>query len=302
MKIFCHIPRENWIVDRMGQEFATHSKHDISFTSLDCDKIWLLASWCWKQIPVRVLAEKPVLCMIHHEVPEKFKDQRLIDFKSRDQFVDVYHTADRQTKELISCYTSKPVKLIQYWVNDDFWDRKKVLDNKISFKDDSAFKIGSFQRDTEGSDLVTPKLEKGPDLFCDFVEKFEHAKKHIILGGWRRQYVIRRLSTANINYTYFEKQSLERVREMYCNLDLYVVSSRYEGGPQAILECAALKVPIISRDVGIARDILPDACVNNDLLKCGIPSTKEIDAAFNSVMRYKISDQIKIYDNLLEFL
>jgi glycosyltransferase involved in cell wall biosynthesis len=38
---------------------------------------------------------------------------------------------------------------------------------------------------------------------------------------------------------------------------LYIVSSRYEGGPRSIFEAGATKTPIISTKVGIAEDILP---------------------------------------------
>ena len=31
----------------------------------------------------------------------------------------------------------------------------------------NKFIIGSFQRDTLGSDLISPKLEKGPDILAD---------------------------------------------------------------------------------------------------------------------------------------
>ena len=41
-------------------------------------------------------------------------------------------------------------------------------------------------------------------------------------------------------------------------MDLYIVSSRYEGGPRSIFEAGATKTPIISTRVGIAEDILPN--------------------------------------------
>ena len=50
--------------------------------------------------------------------------------------------------------------------------------------------------------------------------------------------------------------SFKELNELYNLLNLYVVSSRYEGGPQAIMECALIKTPIISTDVGIASEIL----------------------------------------------
>ena len=48
----------------------------------------------------------------------------------------------------------------------------------------------------------------------------------------------------------------QELNELYNCLDLYIVSSRYEGGPQAILECAASKTPILSTKVGVAPEVL----------------------------------------------
>ena len=94
MKIFCHVPRENWIVDRMGSEFLQHSSHNVSLDRIeeDTEIIWLLASWCWNQIPENILYEKKVVCTIHHEVPEKFDAARKANFLQRDRFVDQYLT------------------------------------------------------------------------------------------------------------------------------------------------------------------------------------------------------------------
>ena len=43
--------------------------------------------------------------------------------------------------------------------------------------------------------------------------------------------------------------SFETLNELYNILDLYIVASRIEGGPQAILECAVTKTPVISTDM-----------------------------------------------------
>ena len=42
------------------------------------------------------------------------------------------------------------------------------------------------------------------------------------------------------------------LNELYNLLNLYIVSSRIEGGPQAIVECG-LQDPIISIDVGLVE-------------------------------------------------
>ena len=40
--------------------------------------------------------------------------------------------------------------------------------------------------------------------------------------------------------------SITKMNKLYNILDLYIVSSRFEGGPQSIMECAVTKTPIIS--------------------------------------------------------
>ena len=60
----------------------------------------------------------------------------------------------------------------------------------------------------------------------------------------------------NIDYVYLEMVTFEELNELYNILDLYIVSSRIEGGPQAVVECGITKTPIISTDVGFATDIL----------------------------------------------
>ena len=49
---------------------------------------------------------------------------------------------------------------------------------------------------------------------------------------------------------------LEVVNKLYNVLDLYLVTSRVEGGPQAIFECALTKTPILSTKVGVAPEVL----------------------------------------------
>ena len=60
----------------------------------------------------------------------------------------------------------------------------------------------------------------------------------------------------NIPYVYYELVDIKDLNELYNCLDLYIVSSRVEGGPRSIMECALTKTAIISTDVGIASLIL----------------------------------------------
>jgi glycosyltransferase involved in cell wall biosynthesis len=305
MKIFCHIPREDWFCDRFGGEFARNSRHQVSHTDLGSDIIWILAGWCWKQIPHEALHNTKIVCTIHHEVPQKFIGQRKDDFLLRDQFVDAYHVPCEQTRKFIAQWTKKPIFKLGYWCNSDIWTVKDRKDCKKQFQlPDDALIVGSFQRDTEGSDLKTPKLEKGPDRFCNYVEKIVKTgvNVHVLLNGWRRQYVMNRLDEAGIPFSYHELPSIEDVSKMYSACDLYVVGSRYEGGPQSILECASTLTPIVSTDVGMAGDILPSNCVismeKEDPLY--FPTDEDVVTAYNNVKKFYIENHVPKYDKLFD--
>ena len=99
---------------------------------------------------------------------------------------------------------------------------------------------------SEGFDLVSPKLIKGPDIFISKIKKLSKQKKNlkVVLTGKRRAYVINQLKKYNIDFAYFEMTSFKTLNELYNILDLYMVTSRVEGGPQAILECAIQKLQL----------------------------------------------------------
>ena len=266
MSIFILGPNENWICDRFVEEWKNANPLPTTQNMHDASIIWLLADWCWTRIPQEVLSKKKVVASVHHITPSKFGVMEKNDFANRDQYVDLYHVPCEKTKEQIEPFTNKPIWVQPFWANSNLWFEMNENDRNSLRKEmglnDSHFLIGSFQRDTEGHDLISPKLEKGPDLFCDAVETlskhYQNKGKEVrvLLAGWRRQYVIKRLVAANIKYYYAELPPFEQVNRLYSALDLYIVAARYEGGPQAIVECALTKTPIVSTDVGLASEFL----------------------------------------------
>jgi glycosyltransferase involved in cell wall biosynthesis len=272
-KVYVLAPNEDWIVDRFVKEW-NEDNSDISVTNPKrADVIWLFADWCFNQIPYELLANKRVITTIHHIVPEKFKTQQLYEFRARDSITSVYHVPNEHTKKFIEPLTTKPIHVIPYWANQKIWKKtstKFELREKYKIPQD-AFVVGSFQRDTEGAGIsqgiYQPKLEKGPDLLADYLESVGKIKNnlYVVLAGWRRQYLIERLSAANILHSYIDKPEQIVLNDLYQTLDLYSVSARYEGGPQSLLECGLLDVPMVSRDVGMATQVLCPSAIRNNL-------------------------------------
>jgi len=303
MNVAILAPRENWICDSLAKQFCDYSSLDSYVIedgmNLGLDLLWLVAPWIWSWIPAEYLRSVPVVCTIHHVVPGKFN---VAEFKERDKFVDTYQVPCEKTKNDIKKYTDKPIHIFGYWIDQRIWypeDREEAK-KKLNL-DNGKLIIGSFQRDTEGSDEVSPKLEKGPDIFCDYMERLNKDYPiHVLLGGWRRQYVINRLKKADIPFTYLELPPQDTVRTMYCACDLYVVPSRHEGGPQALLECARTKTPIISTDVGRARELLPEKCIVNLPEDVYFPTEEDVKQNYIVSEEHILETKAKLFDSLLE--
>jgi len=300
MKIFVSKINESWIVDRVRNEWLENNK-EISTNSIrNADIIWIVAPWLWKKIPLRHLKNKIVVCSMYHL---DGSNAEIEDFLQRDQYVDYYHVISKNTERQIRPLTEKTIKSIPFWVDDKvFFEIKNKQELKKSLNlDQNKYYIGSFQRDTEGSDLKSPKLIKGPDRLIEIIaSKFTNNKKiEVILTGKRRQYVISELEKIGVPYTYFEMADLKLLNELYNVLDLYIVSSRIEGGPQAIIECGLSKTPIISTDVGVAKEILAPKSIF-EMSNFENAETDEKIAYENSVKFNLINGQQKFVDMFLE--
>jgi len=299
MNLYINSANENWVVDRFIKEFKQFGGITTTKFIFKADLIWIIAPWTWRKIPIKHLGTKKVVCTIHHIDEDKFDNTAKKEFLERDLIVDQYHVISESTYKQVSKLTLKPIKIIPFWVNQNIWfesnDKDKIL---TKYKlDNSKYYIGSFQRDTEGSDLLSPKLSKGPDRFIEIVKKKnKELNLCVIITGKRRNYLIKRLNEEGIDYKYFEMVSFSELNELYNILNLYIVSSRYEGGPQAILESAITKTPLISTDVGIASEILNQSSIYemSDFQK----AKPDIEYAYSNVIKYKIPEGMKYYERL----
>ena len=150
--------------------------------------------------------------------------------------------------------------------------------------------IGSFQKDGIGWDEgLEPKLIKGPDIFLRVVDRLKkQAPIFVLLTGPARGYVKRGLEGLGVPYRHLFLSSYAEVARYYHALDLYVVSSREEGGPKALLESMATGVPVVSTRVGMAADLIEDG--TNGFL-CDID---DVDALASRAMQLIQSESLRL--------
>ena len=139
-----------------------------------------------------------------------------------------------------------------------------VVDNKVI--------IGSFQRDSLGSDLSKPKWQKNPALLIELLKDLPKDKFILLLAGPRRHYVISECKKNNIPYYFIGNEQAEddihinsldicQMPDLYALVDIYLVVSSSEGGPKAVLEAGATKTFVMSTDVGLVRDFIDERYV-----------------------------------------
>lgn len=138
-------------------------------------------------------------------------------------------------------------------------EEKQKVKEKLGIPKDKII-IGSFQKDGVGwGEGLEPKWVKGPDIFVKVVDKLKTEYNiFVLLTGPARGYVKRELDRIGVPYKHFFLKNYLEIPEYYNALDLYLVTSRAEGGPKAILESMATGVPIVSTKVGMAPDIMKE--------------------------------------------
>ncbi len=299
-KVYLNKANENWILDRLRSEWYLYNKPVSTKFIKFSDVIWIYSPWTCTKIPKKYLETKTAICSIYHIDETKFKDKDLQEFNERDKFIDFYHVISENTKNQLLKYTDKKIISIPFWADSGIWkelDGKKKIREELGITQD-VFVIGSFQRDTEGSDLKSPKLSKGPDRFIKIVKEISSKKEvFVLLSGKRRSYVISELEKHKLNYKYFEMADNNLLNKLYNCLDLYVVASRVEGGPQAIIECGLSRTPIISTDVGVAKEILSPQSIFT--MENFLDVKPDVEYAYKKAIKYKIPEGFKNYLEML---
>tara|TARA_B100000315_G_C14503985_1_gene553684 strand:- start:66 stop:1130 length:1065 start_codon:yes stop_codon:yes gene_type:complete len=123
----------------------------------------------------------------------------------------------------------------------------------------TAFVIGSFQKDGVGmKEGLDPKQIKGPDIFLKTIKilKDQIPEIFVLLTGPARGYVKNGLENLGVPYLHRYLNDYTDIGRYYNALDLYLISSREEGGPKAVLESMASGIPLVTTRVGQAMDLV----------------------------------------------
>ena len=174
-------------------------------------------------------------------------------------------------------------------INTEIFKPQTVETKKTSRKilgiPETSVVIGSFQKDGVGwGDGNKPKLIKGPDIFLKVIErlKADIPNLFVLLSGPSRGFVKTGLDKIRVPYKHIYMNHYKDISDLYDALDMYLITSREEGGPKACLEAMAKGVPLITTDVGQCKDLVINSV---NAMMTSIENVDELHALSLKVLR-----------------
>lgn len=123
-----------------------------------------------------------------------------------------------------------------------------------------AFCIGSFHKDGQGmGEGNEPKAVKAPEILVETLSLLHKRHKiFVLLSAPARGYVKKGLAAAGVPYLHMVEEDFYRIPRLFHAVDLYLLTSREEGGPKGVLEALASGVPFVGTRVGLVPDVITD--------------------------------------------
>jgi len=279
----------NWVVSRIGNIFSDYYKNFPQnfffylsrYPVFSASKILHFGSphlWLrWHKYCK--LNNTSIVNFYHGSTDPNYGNPDFINaFISSASLIDVIVTSCTLTKSRLLSWGIPPSKIVVIPLGIDFSRFHGPESSFQRISPPNEFYIGSFQKDSIGwGSSSLPKLIKGPDLFAQTVSILSKSipNIHVLLTGPSRDYLKNTLSSLNIKYTHVNNVDSSLMAFPYNCIDLYLITSREEGGPLALLESLASNVPVVTTPCGMAVDLPSSPLLNvvgsfeaNDLANC----------------------------------
>jgi glycosyltransferase involved in cell wall biosynthesis len=262
-----------------------------------------------------------------------FFGKRIVCQMTNNPFTYLTNTEARHMMAIVGCWISQStqakemldsIKINNFFIpygidTKKFFPRPKNSNELSDFRTkwkipSDKYIIGNFHRDTVINPShplhLQPKPHKGPEMFVEIITNLHKNgfPVHALLSGPRRHWIINKFEKNNIPYTFIGKfpqestddwpeniQPRSVLNDLYNIIDLYLITSRWEGGPHSVLESSASKCKVISTDVGIAQDVLPPDSIFTDPLQA-------IEIIKNDINEKSLEKNIEInYKKIIDY-
>ena len=191
----------------------------------------------------------PIATWIHHVTTWNSVQQIAIEMSS------AVTTCTQGWKEYLDARVAGriPVIVVPHGVDTEFFRRREVPPNRFGIPS-GHFVLGFVG--SKGSDLDYGR--KGTDVLLDVVRKAAARlpNLHVVVGGpgWEGEIADLRALGVSVSSTgYIRRVDLPT---LYSALDVYLLTSRVEGGPCTVFEAMACGTAVVSTRVGAVPDLI----------------------------------------------
>jgi len=148
-----------------------------------------------------------------------------------------------------------PITVIPHGVDTEFFHPKKVDGRRFGIPP-GRFVVGFLANKGSARD----QGRKGIDILFEVVRRA--AKQipnfHLVIGGpgWDEEVEELRALGISVSSTGYIRRA--DVPDLYCTLDVYLLTSRVEGGPCTVFEAMASETAVVSTRVGVVPQLMTD--------------------------------------------
>lgn len=257
----------SWVLDEIKYELERLLKDRFSFFNyrfikfFETQCIFFLNKY--NLLNTKLNKNKIGISIFHIDKKQHKQNKQILKSLKLNNYVRAIQVTNQNLKKYLLKNGVSEKKIFKIPIGIDikkfsFTSIKKKIQNKKKINLEDYLTIASFQKDGEGwGDGMVPKKIKGPDVFIKIIKKISKKQKvHVFLTGPARGYVKKKLKESNISFSHYFYKSYDKVINLFSLIDIYLVSSRVEGGPRAILESMASGTVIFSTRVGQSEEII----------------------------------------------
>jgi glycosyltransferase involved in cell wall biosynthesis len=265
---------------------VTHKVHSVRSPIIHFGSQYMWA--IWREI---IPKDSKVVVNFFHGKPEDGPEvsKHIEDFIKNHRMIDIIVVSNSLSQNRLISWGIPEGKLVKIYIGVDskifkLHEKQEKLNARhyLGFNSDE-YVIGSFQKDGIGwGSGPQPKLIKGADIFAKTIKELaKFINVSVLLTGPSRGYIISELENAGIKFKHFHVDNYLDMPLYYHALDLYLITSREEGGPKGLLEAISSFVPVVSTPVGMCVDLLPE--VEN----CSVTTSFEANELVEHILRAK---------------
>lgn len=294
-------PEKIWIIDELYNAMKSNLKYHEVTDNPEEAQIMVFDGCRIVMDDIKIKKNIFGIYIVHHIEPTNSKNYNISMGKVSKcvKVINYIGKDDEGTQEFIKSYKDKVSIHQPFGINTNFCclsDKMKLKLRKDYKIPADIYVIGSFIRSCE-------KASKNIDFFFQCVLYLKKIKEKVFLfiTGEERNLTINFCKTNKIPYIYKNVSDYEEMNNIYNCLDLYIITSRAEGAPMQLYECALTKTPQVSTRVGNVSSILKDkSIIQKPTLEAFKAAYKNIDVEvpFKNVQKYKIHDYF--YDNFID--